>query len=134
MRHIQLVLLLSMFASPALAQSSVSELKARVAETFSGATSAGGTTAVRTIRVQSNVNYFVQGPSGSNEEAIAAQAKARQQFYVQASKECDVLLQTIASTCRLDQVNVNIQNQRYHPQQAEGFTLSGSMSFTIAPK
>lgn len=134
MRHIRLALLLSALASPALAQSPVSGLKAHLAETFQGATPSGSAAVARNIRVQSNVNYFVQGTSGSTEDALAAQTRARQQFYVQAGKECDVLLQTIAATCRLEQINVNINNQRFNQHQPDGFTLNGSMSFSITPK
>lgn len=133
MRRACLFLLLPAIASPALAQNSVTELKPRVAATFTQPMPTGAVPN-HVIRVQSNVSYFVQGPNGSSDESLAAQENARRKFYLQASKECEVLLQTIATTCKLDQMNVNIQNQRFNPQQADGFTLNGTMSFTIAPK
>jgi len=47
-----------------------------------------------------------------------------------------VLRDSIASDCRLESVNVNIQrvNQFGNQQRPDGFNVNGNISFRIVPK
>jgi hypothetical protein len=83
------------------------------------------------VRVQTNFNFFVRGPSGDSEEARKARDNARRAIYDMAARECDVLREVLAKECRLESVTSNI-GQQYGAQQPEGFTVNGSMSFQIA--
>ena len=54
-----------------------------------------------------------------------------------AGRECGVLLDTIASECRLDSVTVNLNRQTQQvPQmgQVEGFAVNGQLGFQITQK
>ncbi|WP_298374769.1 hypothetical protein [uncultured Bradyrhizobium sp.] len=87
-----------------------------------------------TVRVQSNVNLFLPGPSGDGEEAQKLRDRARRTVYEMAARECDLLREVMAKDCRLESVNVNINVGRQYGQQQEGFNVSGSMSMQITLK
>jgi hypothetical protein len=88
------------------------------------------------VRVQSNFNFFIPGPTGESEEAQKLREKARRIVYEMAAHECDLLREVFASDCRLESVNDNINvnpiNRQF--QQQEGFNVNGSMSFQILLK
>ncbi len=87
------------------------------------------------VRVQSTISFFVAGPSGDGSEAEKLREKARQSIYATAARECDLLKATLASECRLESVNSNINSARqYGPAQQEGFTINGTMTFRITLK
>jgi hypothetical protein len=87
------------------------------------------------VRVQSAISFFVSGPSGDSSDAEKLREKARQSIYTTAARECDLLKATLASECRLESVNSNINSTRqYGPTQQEGFTVNGSMTFRITLK
>ena len=85
------------------------------------------------VRVQSNINFFVAGPTGETEEAQKLRDRARRAVYEMAARECDLLRDVIAKECRMESVSNNI-NRQYGNQQQEGFTITGSMSFQITLK
>jgi len=85
------------------------------------------------VRVQSNFNFFIPGPTGEGEEAQKLRERARRIVYEMAAHECDLLREVLASDCRLESVNDNININR-QPQQQEGFYVNGSMSFQILLK
>ena len=63
--------------------------------------------------------------------------RARRQVYETAARECNVLLETMAATCRLENVNsnLNVTSRQYNnPNQIEGFTINGTMSYQITLK
>jgi hypothetical protein len=88
------------------------------------------------VRVQSNFNFFIPGPTGEGEEAQKLRERARRIVYEMAAHECDLLREVLASECRLESVNENINvapiNRQF--QQQEGFNVNGSMSFQILLK
>lgn len=87
------------------------------------------------VRVSVAVNFFVPAPTDASSAALKAQADARRTVYDAATHECAVLLDTMASDCRLEQLNVNINvNRNYNPQVGEGFTVSGNMRFLVTMK
>lgn len=85
----------------------------------------------RTVRVQVNVSYMLPSP-GEGEELLKAQEDARRALYGVANHECKVLMETLASECRLENVNVNVNRQR-HPT-IDNLTASGSFTFRIELK
>jgi hypothetical protein len=84
------------------------------------------------VRVQSNINFFVTGPTGDGEEAQKLREKARRIVYEMAAHECDLLREVLAKDCRLETVTSNIGRQ--FGQQQEGYTVNGSMSLQISLK
>ena len=85
------------------------------------------------IRVQVAINFFVPGPVSNTEASLKAQEDARSALYRSAGHECEVLQATIATDCRIESVNVNI-NRNYGQPQNEGFTANGSFGFRITLK
>ena len=95
-----------------------------------------GTTKARQegqVRIQTNISFFVAGPTGDGEEAQKLRDKARRTVYEMAARECDLLREILAKDCRMESVNNNIGRQTSQQQQ-EGYTVNGSMSFQITLK
>jgi hypothetical protein len=87
------------------------------------------------VRVQSNINTFVPGPTGDGEEAQKLRDRGRRMIYEMAAHECDLLREVIAKDCRLESVNTNLNRQNnYGSQQPDGYTVNGSMSLQITLK
>lgn len=85
------------------------------------------------VRVTVAVNMFVSAPTDASPRALKAQEDARRKVYEVASGECAVLLDVMASDCWLETVNVNV-NRYHNPQQPEGFTIAGNMTFRVTLK
>jgi hypothetical protein len=85
------------------------------------------------VRIQTNINFFLTGPTGEGEEAQKLRDRARRLVYEMAARECDLLRETLAKDCRMESVNTNIGRQ-FGQQQQEGLTVNGSMSFQISLK
>ncbi len=89
------------------------------------------------VRVQSTISYFVPGPTDDGEAAQKLRDRARRQIYETAARECTVLMETLASTCRMENItsNLNVAGRQYNnANQIEGFTINGSMSYQITLK
>jgi hypothetical protein len=84
------------------------------------------------VRVQLNMHMFITGPTDDSEEAEKGRRRSRQAFYDLAAKECDVLRDTIANTCRLENINVNLTRQSQ--QNMQGYNVNASMAFQITLK
>jgi hypothetical protein len=84
------------------------------------------------VRIQMSVQLFLPGPTDDGEEAEKHRERARRALYSLASKECDVLREAIASDCRLEAININLNRQG--GGQAQGYAASGTMTFQITLK
>ena len=62
------------------------------------------------IRVSVGVNVFVSSVSEDGDQALKAQETGRKTVYDIAGHECAVLRDVLASDCRLEAINVNIQS------------------------
>jgi len=91
------------------------------------------------VRIAIAVNMFVAAPNDDSEQALKAQEDGRRLVYEVAGRECAVLRDTLASDCRLDSININVQrvtanqNQNFGPK-ADGFNINGNVTFRIVPK
>jgi hypothetical protein len=83
------------------------------------------------VRVQVGIHFFVPGPSNDSEEAAKIRERVRRSVYEMAGKECVLLEDTIASECRLESINVNLNRQT---GQVEGFNVNGQLGFRITTK
>jgi hypothetical protein len=83
------------------------------------------------VRVQSNINMFIEGPTGEGNEAEKLRDRARRMVYEMAAHECDVLRDVLAKDCKLESVLSNPNRQRYGSQQPDGYDVNGSMSLQI---
>ena len=84
------------------------------------------------VRIQLTMQLFVSGPTDESEEAEKQRERARRAVYDLASKECELLRNTIARDCRLELVNVQLHRQT--GQQMQGYTVNGSMNYQISLK
>ena len=84
------------------------------------------------VRVQVNVSFQVPGMAGDSEEAVKAQENARRTLYTVADRECALLKEIIATECRLEAVNVNVNRQR-NPGQDQ-INANGSMTYRVTLK
>jgi hypothetical protein len=110
------------FAAPAAAQQIVIQPRAAAAiETKND------------IRVTVGMGFFAQAPVADAEAASKAQEQARRVLYEAAARECELLRSVLASECRLDSININV-NRTFGNQQPEGFNANGSFSFHIKLK
>lgn len=86
-------------------------------------------------RVTANISIFVPGPTGDSDEAEKLRDRARRIVYSAAARECDLLRETLASECVLEQVNNNLTTTpRYQSSQPDGYTVNGSLTFSIKLK
>jgi hypothetical protein len=85
------------------------------------------------VRVQTTFNFFVPGPSGDSEEARKSSENARRSIYEMAAHECDLLREVLAKDCRIEQISSNI-GREFGQQQRDGYTVNGSMNFSITMK
>jgi len=124
MQRILLVAFLMLAGGAASAQQTFSEVQRAAMAQQSAATP---------VRVNVSINIFVLAPAGMGDQAMAEQEKARRQIYQLATKECAVILDTIASDCRIETVNVNVH--RHQGQQpVEGFQVGANMNFRVTLK
>lgn len=89
------------------------------------------------VRVSVGINMFMAAPSDAGDEAMKIQEAGRRLIYDLASRECTILRDVLASDCRLESVNVNIQrtaNQFGTQQRTEGFSVNGNIGLRIVPK
>jgi hypothetical protein len=87
------------------------------------------------VRVQSNINLFVPGPTGEGSEADKLRERARRMIYDMAAHECDLLRDTLAKDCKLESITSNLSQQRqFGPQQQDGYMVNGTMSLQITLK
>ena len=85
------------------------------------------------VRVQSNINFFVAGPTADGEDAQKLRDKAQRAVYEMAARQCDLHREVLAKDCRMESVNSNIGRQ-FGQQQQEGYSVNGAMSFQITLK
>ncbi len=86
-------------------------------------------------RVTTNLSIFVPGPTGDGEEAEKLRDRARRIVYSTAARECDILREALAQECVLEQVNNNLNaTPRYQSSQPEGYTVNGTLTFSIKLK
>lgn len=87
-----------------------------------------------TTRVQVSVSFFIDDDAKDSAKSEKLAEETRQKLYKMAGHECDLLKSTVASECKLDSVNVNINRQQNYTPRREGFTATGMFSYRISPK
>lgn len=85
------------------------------------------------VRVQLQIQMFITGPTDESEEAERQRERARKMLYDMAARECELMRNTIANDCRLENVNVNL-NRQGGPNQPNGYMVMGSMAYQITLK
>jgi hypothetical protein len=96
---------------------------------------------VEPVRVSLSVSMFVPAAEDDSAQALKAQEDGRKMIYEAATHECELLRATVASDCRLESININVQrmpaNPNFNPnfaQRAGGYNINGSMNYRIGVK
>ena len=85
------------------------------------------------VRVQSSVNVFMPGPSGEGEAGDQLRERARKMIYQMAARECGVLEEVLARTCRLEAINVNL-NRQPGSGMGDGYMVGGNFTMVVTLK
>jgi hypothetical protein len=97
-----------------------------------------GPVAADQIRITLNLNTFVPGPNDNSDQSQKAQESGRRTVYELAEHECAILRDTIASGCRLESINVNMQRvapaQNFGQAHPDGFNINATVNLHITPK
>jgi hypothetical protein len=91
----------------------------------------------RPVHVSVGVSNFLPAPSGDAAQALKVQEDGRRMIYQLAANECLLLREALASDCRLESININVQyvpaNQNF-AQKTDGYNINGSINYQITPK
>jgi hypothetical protein len=93
-----------------------------------------GQIGANTVSVSVSFSYPVGLEDGDAEKQQQALEKARRRLYEIADKECKVLLATIASSCRLQRLNVRNSVSRRSSSGGQQTQLTANASYRIEPK
>lgn len=83
------------------------------------------------IEVSVSFNLPTSAASDKPDDVAAALERGRKQAYEVAARECAALLATIASTCKLDRINVTSQAGS---GRGEAPQISANVSYRVQPK
>jgi hypothetical protein len=83
-----------------------------------------------------NVNFQTQLPIDdlSDEAIVKSQESARALLYKLANKECGLLTATIAKTCRLSGLSINVNMQNRNNQSSTYLYVKSNARYTITLK
>jgi hypothetical protein len=89
------------------------------------------------VRVSLGISMFVAAPGDDSAQTLKAQEDGRKTVYEAAGHECDLLRATVAASCTLESININVQrvfaNQNFG-QKADGYNINGNMVYSIVTK
>ncbi len=86
------------------------------------------------VNVSVGFNTQVPLPDLSEEALAAAQKAGREYVYRLGRDECALLMEIIAKTCRLTNLNINTQIQQHNNPGAPLLYINGNATFTISLK
>lgn len=90
------------------------------------------------VRITINLNTFVPAQTDNSDQSQKAEESGRRTVYEFADHECAILRDTIASECRLESINVNMQrvapNLNFPQARPDGFNINSTINFRIVPK
>jgi hypothetical protein len=92
------------------------------------------------VRISLSMSMFVPVADEDSAQALKAQEDGRRMIYEAAAHECDLLRAAIATDCRLESININVQrvpnNPNFNPNftQRSGFNINGSMNYRVGVK
>jgi hypothetical protein len=94
-------------------------------------------TGAESVRVSLGISMFVPAPGDDSAQSLKAQEDGRKTVYEAAGHECDVLRATIAASCTLESININVQRvfaNQIFGQKVDGYNINGSMNYNVVTK
>jgi hypothetical protein len=123
-----------LFHAPAVAQEINPLVREQIVIQRDGANSGGrAESRNQQVRVQSSVNMFMPAPTGDGDAAEQWRDRARKMVYQMAARECGMLEEVLAKTCRLEAINVSLQRQ---PGMGvgDGYMVGGNFTMMVTLK
>ncbi|MEM1306710.1 MAG: hypothetical protein AAGG99_04225 [Pseudomonadota bacterium] len=84
----------------------------------------------RGVEISVTYQFFISGNAQSLEDQASLSDQGRRALYTLLGRECDALLETIATTCEIRRANVNSQINR-STSRRRGVRVSGSATYRI---
>lgn len=82
------------------------------------------------VDISVTYQFFISGQAETLEEQAKLSDQGRRAIYALLGRECDALLETIASSCEISRANVNSQINRMRSRR-RGVRVSGSATYRI---
>lgn len=92
--------------------------------------------AKKKVNISVSYQFFLEGDTKTVEDQATLADQGRRHLYRLLAKECEVLLETIATDCRINRANVNTQLRRQTRStiRSEGVRVSGTATYQISLK
>ncbi len=88
----------------------------------------------KNVSISVSYQFFITGKTKTVSDQASLADDGRRHLYKLLAKECEVLLETIASECAMRRANVNTQLRQGSPNRQEGVRVSGSATYNIELK
>lgn len=86
------------------------------------------------VNISVSYQFFLEGETREMSDQAGLADQGRRHLYKLLAKECEVLLQTIASTCYMNRANVSTQLRNQSPRTQRGIRVSGSATYRVELK
>lgn len=84
-----------------------------------------------TVRVNIGMNFMLTGVSDPIGDDARLRDRTRRNVYQMALKECDLLLELLASECRIEAISINLNRNL---QAADSINVSASVALRVIQK
>lgn len=136
MRRIVAPVVMSTIAALGAAAAAIPVAAAQQEITIRSGPSANDRRGDEVVRVQVGVNVFLPGDTREGPEGDKLRERARRMLYEMAAKECSVVEEVLAKSCRLESINinVNVNRQQYGAGVTEGVNANGNFALRVTLK
>lgn len=83
------------------------------------------------MRITIGMNFTMAGVSDPIADDAKLRERTRRNVYQMAVKECELLLEMIASECRIEAININLNR---NPQSQDSINVNASLGLRATPK
>ena len=83
------------------------------------------------VKISVSYQFFIEGETRQMSDQADLADQGRRHLYKLLAKECEVLLQTIASDCQMNRANVSAQLRNQSRRTQRGIRVSGSATYQI---
>ena len=90
----------------------------------------GGDKGPQPVQISVSYQFFMTGAINELDQQTQLADAGRRQVYRMLAQECQVLLETVASTCAMERANVNTQITKQRPNN-DGVRVTGSATYRI---
>ena len=85
-----------------------------------------------TMRISIGMNFMLTGVGDPIADDAKLREKTRRNVYQIALRECELIIEMIASECRIETININLN--RNNPQSLESVNVNATIALRASPK